>query len=192
MRAGLAGAGVAALAVACGKSQGGAKPSASTGANAGQPKTGGTYNLVQTNDFFDFDPTYQGSSVPNGEATLQVYDTLLDFDRSSAIDWAAVSVKPRLATKWETPDAQTYTFHLQPNVKFQNIAPVNGRALTSADVKWTLEYLSRTGAFANSKLPAPPTAQPSRECRRLRLPTPIPWSCISMPLMPPSSTTSTP
>jgi peptide/nickel transport system substrate-binding protein len=150
----LAGAGAAALAAACGKSTA-TRPSGSPAAAANQPKTGGTYNLPETNDFFDFDPTFNGSSTPNGEATMQVYDTLLDFDRSPDIDWAAVNVKPRLAAKWETPDAQTYTFHLQPNIKFQNLAPVNGRAFTSADVKWTLEYLSRTGQFAGSKLPKP-------------------------------------
>jgi peptide/nickel transport system substrate-binding protein len=145
---------MAALVAACGKSSG-AKQTGTSSGTTGQPTTGGTYNLVETNDFFDFDPTYQGSSTPNGEATLQVYDTLLDFDRSPNLDFAAVSVKPRLATKWETPDAQTYTFHLQPNVKFTNTPPANGRPFTSADVKWTLEYLSRTGQFANSKLPVP-------------------------------------
>ena len=154
--AALAGAGTVALAAACGKRSGSRQTGASTAAGAGQPVSGGTLNLIETNDFFDFDPSYQGSDTPNGEATMQVYDTLLDFDRSPDIDWAAVNVKPRLAAKWETPDAQTYTFHLQPNVKFQNLAPVNGRPFTSTDVKWTLEYLSRTGQFANSKLPTPP------------------------------------
>ena len=155
--AALAGAGVAALAAACGKSTG-TRPASPASSGAGQPKPGGTANIVETNDFFDFDPTYQGSSIPNGDATMLAYDTLLDFDRSPNLDWAAVVVKPRLAAKWETPDAQTYTFHLQPGVKFQDVAPVNGRAFTSADVKWTLDYLSRTGQFANSKLPVPPYA----------------------------------
>jgi len=158
LRVALAGAGTAALAAACGKSSGGKQTGAPSGAAAGQPKAGGTAAIVETNDFFDFDPTYQGSSLPNGDATMLAYDTLLDFDRSPSLDWAAVVVKPRLAAKWETPDAQTYTFHLQPNVKVANTAPVNGRAFTSADVKWTLEYLSRTGGFANSKLPVPPYA----------------------------------
>jgi len=135
LRAALTGAGAAALAAACGKSAGTTHTSPSAAGATGQPKPGGTASIVETNDFFDFDPTYQGSSLPNGDATMLAYDTLLDFDRSSRLDWAAVVVKPRLAAKWETPDAQTYTFHLQPNVKFQNIAPVNGRAFTSADVK---------------------------------------------------------
>jgi peptide/nickel transport system substrate-binding protein len=155
--AALAGAGVAALTAACGKSTG-TRPASPASSGAGQPKPGGTANIVETNDFFDYDPTYQGSSLPNGDATMLAHDTLLDFDRSASLDWAAVVVKPRLAAKWETPDAQTYTFHLQPGVKFQDVAPVNGRAFTSADVKWTLDYLSRTGQFANSKLPVPPYA----------------------------------
>jgi peptide/nickel transport system substrate-binding protein len=158
IRAALAGTSVAALAVACGRSGSSTSTSTTSGASGGQPKNGGTANIIETNDFFDFDPTYQGSSLPNGDATMISYDTLLDFDRDPGLDWAVVSFKPRLASKWETPDAQTYTFHLQPNIKFQNLAPVNGRSFTSADVKWTLDYLSRTGQFGNSKLPTPPYA----------------------------------
>ena len=45
-----------------------------------------------------------------------------------------------LAEKWETPDPLTYVFHLRPGVKFHD-----GRALTSADVKYTFEsILNRT------------------------------------------------
>jgi peptide/nickel transport system substrate-binding protein len=41
-----------------------------------------------------------------------------------------------LAEKWETPDPLTYVFHLRPGVKFHD-----GRALTSADVKYTFESI---------------------------------------------------
>lgn len=172
LRVALAGAGTAALAAACGRKSPAAQQTGAASGAAGQPRTGGTLNLTETNDFFDFDPTYQGSSVPNGEATLLVYDTLLDADRSSSLDWAEVVVKPRLATRWETPDAQTYTFRLQPNVTFQNVAPVSGRPFTSADVKWTLEYLSRTGAFANSKLPVPTYGSTVSGLERVETPDP--------------------
>ena len=40
----------------------------------------------------------------------------------------------------ETPDTQTYIFHLRPNTKWQNTEPVNGRALTSEDIKTAFEY----------------------------------------------------
>jgi peptide/nickel transport system substrate-binding protein len=45
-------------------------------------------------------------------------------------------LKPRLAESWEIPDPLTYIFHLRHNVRFHD-----GRAMTSADVKWTLDSL---------------------------------------------------
>jgi peptide/nickel transport system substrate-binding protein len=45
-------------------------------------------------------------------------------------------LKPRLAESWEIPDPLTYIFHLRHNVHFHD-----GRAMTSADVKWTLDSL---------------------------------------------------
>src|SRR2546426_950533 len=44
-----------------------------------------------------------------------------------------------LAASWEQPDDVTYLFKLQPGVKFQNIAPVNGRPVTANDVKFSFE-----------------------------------------------------
>ncbi len=45
-------------------------------------------------------------------------------------------LKPRLAESWEIPDPLTYVFHLRHDVRFHD-----GRAMTSADVKWTLDSL---------------------------------------------------
>jgi peptide/nickel transport system substrate-binding protein len=41
-----------------------------------------------------------------------------------------------LAESWDTPDPLTYVFHLKKGVKFHD-----GNALTSADVKFTLDYM---------------------------------------------------
>jgi peptide/nickel transport system substrate-binding protein len=45
-------------------------------------------------------------------------------------------LKPRLAESWEIADPLTYTFHLRHDVRFHD-----GRAMTAADVKWTLDSL---------------------------------------------------
>jgi peptide/nickel transport system substrate-binding protein len=45
-------------------------------------------------------------------------------------------LKPRLAESWEIPDPLTYIFHLRHDVRFHD-----GHAMTSADVKWTLDSL---------------------------------------------------
>jgi len=63
------------------------------------------------------------------QAIALSYDELIQFD---------ANFKPQamLATTWETPDDKTFTFHLRPDVKFHN-----GRAMTSADVKFSLERI---------------------------------------------------
>ena len=46
------------------------------------------------------------------------------------------NIQPGLAERWEIPDPLTYVFHLRRNVRFHD-----GRPLTSADVKWTLDSI---------------------------------------------------
>lgn len=46
------------------------------------------------------------------------------------------NLQPWLALRWETPDPLTYIFHLRNDVHFQD-----GRPLTSADVKYTLDTI---------------------------------------------------
>ncbi len=58
-----------------------------------------------------------------------LFDALLTRDEH-------FNVQPGLAERWEIPDPLTYVFHLHRGVKFHN-----GQALTSRDVKWTLDSL---------------------------------------------------
>lgn len=53
---------------------------------------------------------------------------------------------PDLATKWEHADALTYVFHLDTRAKWQNTAPVNGRAVTADDVVYSLKRISTADA----------------------------------------------
>ncbi len=46
------------------------------------------------------------------------------------------NLQPWLAVRWENPDPLTYIFHLRNDVQFQD-----GRPLTSADVKYTLDTI---------------------------------------------------
>ncbi len=46
------------------------------------------------------------------------------------------TVKPWIAKSWEIPDPLTYVFHLRDDVRFHD-----GRQLTSADVKWTIDSI---------------------------------------------------
>ncbi|MFN8583581.1 MAG: ABC transporter substrate-binding protein, partial [Gemmatimonadaceae bacterium] len=57
-----------------------------------------------------------------------------------------IDIEPDLAEKWEVnAEATEFTFHLRRGVKFHNVAPVNGRELTSADVKATFERYKAGG-----------------------------------------------
>jgi peptide/nickel transport system substrate-binding protein len=147
----LAGAGLAATALACGR--GATSQSGSSGASTGKPKTGGKFSIGVSTDPVDLDVTYTGKTPPANNGLANIYDRLLTLQNGPNVPYGQLKVIPMLAEKWESPDAQTYTFHLRPGVTFANLPPVNGRALTADDIKWSFEYSSRTGQFANSKLP---------------------------------------
>ena len=72
-----------------------------------------------------------------GPATLQVvhqtYNALLKFNHDGT------KILPDLAESWEQKDDLTYVFRLRQGVKFHNVPPVNGRELTSEDVKYSIE-----------------------------------------------------
>ncbi|MGE0572486.1 MAG: ABC transporter substrate-binding protein [Dehalococcoidia bacterium] len=44
------------------------------------------------------------------------------------------SLEGDVAQKWEQPDDLTHIFTLKPNLKWQNLAPMNGRAMTAPDI----------------------------------------------------------
>jgi peptide/nickel transport system substrate-binding protein len=82
------------------------------------------------------------------DAQSQRIDELL-FDSLVRRD-EKFQIRPWLADRWETPDPQTYIFHLHQGVRFHN-----GQPLTARDVKWTFDSLlngtirtSKTGTFS--------------------------------------------
>ncbi len=144
--------GLAALMAACGTTQPLA-PAANSGTAADTPKMGGVLNTVGE-DFTDFDLVYQGKTIENARDHGLVYERLLAFKKGPGVDFVSQILEPQLAERWEvSADARTFTYYLRKGVKYANIAPVNGRELTSADVKWSLEYYSRSGEFADKKYP---------------------------------------
>lgn len=143
---------LALTAIACGPA---AQPGPS-GDKPSQPKSGGVLNtsLNFDSDPNDWDVRTQGKTSVNVEVHGLAYETLLRFKKGEGVEYASQALVPRLAEKWEvSPDAKSFTFHLDKRAKFQNVPPVNGRALTSADVKWSVEYYS-SREFDGKKLPA--------------------------------------
>ncbi len=147
----LSAAGGAALAAACGARSKPAPAVSGGSAQADKPKPGGDFTAGIASDPSNFDPTGKPLQRENASFIEAAYDALLSVKLGPGVQYNDTTIIPGLAQKWENPDANTYTFHLHPGVKFQDLPPVNGRALTSADVKWTIEYQGRIDQFKDSK-----------------------------------------
>ena len=62
------------------------------------------------------------------------------FARGDNSEWLA-KLEPDLALSLEQPDDTTYIFDMQRGVKWQNVAPVNGRDFTAEDVVYAYEHV---------------------------------------------------
>jgi len=151
LRAGALGAGGAALFLAaCGgddKDSGGSGAGNNTNlitstaqaATTKEAKPGGTLSTQLSSPPPTLEPYTQTSFVTAAPTSLS-YSRLLRFKAGvpevAPLDF---SVEPDLATAMpEVPEPTRYTIKLK-QAKFHNLPPVNGRALTSEDVKFALE-----------------------------------------------------
>jgi peptide/nickel transport system substrate-binding protein len=100
-------------------------------AQNGEAKRGGSL-VVRSGPLRGIDP-----HLETWAAALQVihqtYNALLKFNHDGT------KILPDLAESWEQKDDLTYSFKLRQGVKFHNVPPVNGRELTSEDVKYSIE-----------------------------------------------------
>ncbi len=122
------------------------------GTGGSEPKPGGTLSIRETFDPFDWDISYGGKS--NAAMIGRAYDTLLAFKAGPGIGYTDFQLRPEIAERWEvSPDARTFTYYLRKDVKWADMAPVNGRDLTAADAKWSFEYWGRLNWAKEKKLP---------------------------------------
>lgn len=130
----LAATATAVLAVAlaaCGGGGGSGGGGSSSGA-AGTPQPGGNLVMARADEAQSLVPW-----VPTDNASIwaleEIYDTLLVPNPNGH------GVEPSLATSWtQSANKLSWTFHLRKGVKF-----ANGKPLTSADVKFSLEQASK-------------------------------------------------
>ncbi len=85
--------------------------------------------LIETSPT-NLDPRY-GTDGQSQRIDRLIFNGLVQRDMQ-------MNLQGDLAEKWENPDALTYIFHLRPGVKFHD-----GRALTSRDVRATIEYMMK-------------------------------------------------
>jgi len=115
-------------------------PSASP--QPGQAKAGGKLVARLWAEPTSFDPHTE--QTPQSIIVFYAcYDNLLKLRWDNRLpNPKPVAIEPNLAKSWEQPDATTYIFHLNEGVKFQNVAPVNGREMTAEDVKYAFERIT--------------------------------------------------
>ncbi len=109
------------------------------------PQSGGIMKVAATWNFQTLDPT---TSAAGGTVTVpnMVYNRLIGFKRGPGADVFQPEIEPELAASWErSPDGLTFTFQIQDNVTWQNVAPLNGRKFTAEDARYALNRYATEG-----------------------------------------------
>ena len=79
-----------------------------------------------------------------------------------------------VVAKWEQPDDTTYVFTLKPNLKWQNVAPMNGRAMTASDIVKTYEaFLGKSQNAAGWKAVVDTFEAPDEKTVTIKLKSPF-------------------
>ncbi|MBI4311217.1 MAG: ABC transporter substrate-binding protein [Chloroflexi bacterium] len=73
------------------------------------------------------------------------YSRLLRLAPGAATQTAGPALECDACESWEHATPTTYVFHLRPAMRWHDVAPVNGRALTAEDVAYSLERLRTPG-----------------------------------------------
>ncbi len=112
----------------------GAGAGSATAAAAGEPKAGGNLRISRTSSITQPDP-YRNASG----AALPLYgaisDRLIDLDPKDG------ALQPSLIAEWEEVETGLeYILKVQPNAKWQDIAPTGGRPFDAEDVIYNIQY----------------------------------------------------
>jgi len=107
-------------------------------APAQSPKRGGVLHVSEQSDPVGFDTLgKKKAAVYTQLALAYTHNRLLKYDPSGEI-------VNDLAASWTQPNPTTYVVTLRKGVHFHNKPPVNGRELTSEDVKFTFERMTKS------------------------------------------------
>ena len=149
-RAGWTGAGMTALVVGARGGRPSAQPAVNypdwIPASTKPPKRGGVLTRASAWDPPVIDPRltqsvglFQFAGLTSNRLVRYVYS-------DEAGNPSDLSLKGDLAESWQSDSAnRVWTFKLRPGVKWHNVAPVNGRELTAADVKYCFEAYAKEG-----------------------------------------------
>src|SRR5439155_2411525 len=97
------------------------------------------------------DPHLTAASIQfTGRGPGNAYGRLLTFNATSSRKGAELAAYGELAESWQQADDTTYVFKLRPGVKWHNLPPVNGRAVTAQDVAYSYDRQKTFRANAGS------------------------------------------
>jgi ABC-type transport system substrate-binding protein len=114
-----------------------ATSSVPTPAPTSAARRGGKLRLTSAN--LDYPDIHQGVHVGTQTSAQWAIDTLMTLNEPTPGDF---KLAPMLAETLEQPDDQTYVYKLRKGVKFQNVAPVNGREFTAEDAMFSLKRMA--------------------------------------------------
>jgi peptide/nickel transport system substrate-binding protein len=146
-------------------------------AAAQTPKRGGTLRLTLISDpVTGFDPHLTISFVTMVPLSF-THSRLLKVKAGPSVRPMTYPLEGDLAESWEQPSETTYVFKLRKGVRWHPKPPVNGRELTSEDVKYTYDrFLTIKG---NGNRPVLETVDkietPDRHTVRFTLKEPNAW-----------------
>ncbi|MCO1654526.1 ABC transporter substrate-binding protein [Pseudonocardia humida] len=126
---------------ACGGGGGGDR--SAPAADAGPPRPGGTLVMQLPAEITNgLNPLVSSDPTAMTLISGSVYGKLVEF--RTGPDVRGLEVVPDLAESWEiSPDGLTYTFNLRKDVRWQDIAPVDGRPFVADDVVATFTALKQ-------------------------------------------------
>ena len=107
--------------------------------------TGGTLTLVATAEIPHRDVHQEVQETLTALGPGLAYSRLLRLRSGQGLDQPNLLLECDLCQSWELTDDLAYEFKLRPGVLWQNVAPVNGRALTAQDIVFSFERLKTPG-----------------------------------------------
>jgi peptide/nickel transport system substrate-binding protein len=112
---------------------GGSGTAVATATAAPEGKPGGELRVAVDRDPVSLDPHIE-ASYRTMWAIGGAYNRVLGLSSDLVIG-------PELAASREQSDDTTLLLHVQPGVKFQDMAPVSGRAMTADDIKYSIDRI---------------------------------------------------
>jgi ABC-type transport system substrate-binding protein len=139
------------------------------------PKSGGALKYGTYLSQGSLDPI-KNSSYTAAYIYTPVYSRLFRPKYGSELSpynpWT-LQMQPDLAASSETPAAGQVNIKLRQGVKWQNVAPLNGRAFTADDVKFTLEAYTASAEFNSAWLPIDSVTAPDPQTVTIKLKQPV-------------------